>query len=70
KQAADTSGILDPEFFKQYEHGRTVLVTESSNQNVEVKMIPAQFCSHCETVTLFPETCFKKWGGGIGLPSH
>jgi hypothetical protein len=42
-EAADTSVINDPEFLKQYEQqGKTVLVTEFSNQNVEVKMIPAQ----------------------------
>jgi len=41
-EAVDTSLIYDPEFLKQYEQqGKTVLVTESSNQNVEVKMIPA-----------------------------
>jgi hypothetical protein len=42
-EAGDTNAIYDPEFLKQYEQqGKTVLVTESSNQNVEVRMIPAE----------------------------
>jgi len=42
-ESIDNGAYFDPDFLKRYEQqGKTIHVGESSNQNVDVKLIPFQ----------------------------